>query len=77
MLAVLREADRTSVTYAARQHQASDATNYARRKHFGQIEANDVKRLKALELELELENSRIKEINAKKCVPPVVVIASQ
>ncbi len=39
-----------------------DATIYAWRKHFGQMEAADVKRLKAL----ELENSRLKKLLAER-----------
>ncbi len=38
------------------------ATIYAWRKHFGQMEAADVKRLKAL----ELENSRLKKLLAER-----------
>lgn len=74
--AVLCEADRTSASEAAKKHQVSDATIYAWRKHFGQMEANDVKRLKALELEnarlkkllaeRDLDIEALKEINAKK-----------
>lgn len=37
MVAVLREADSTSVTVAGTKHQGSDAAIYAWRKHFGQI----------------------------------------
>ncbi len=44
------------------QHRVSDATIYAWRKHFGQMEAADVKRLKAL----ELENSRLKKLLAER-----------
>lgn len=50
MVAVLRDADSTSVAEAAKKHKVSDATIYAWRKHFGQMEAADVKRLKALEI---------------------------
>lgn len=42
---ILGEADRTMVAYAAKKHRGSDATIYAWRKHFGQMEAADVKRL--------------------------------
>lgn len=62
MVAMLREADRTSVAEAAKKHQASDATIYAWRKHFGQMAANDVKRLKTL----ELENARLKRLLAER-----------
>ncbi len=47
---------------AAKKHRVSDATIYAWRKHFGQMEAADVKRLKAL----ELENSRLKKLLAER-----------
>ncbi len=39
-----------------------DPAIYAWRKHFGQMEAADVKRLKAL----ELENSRLKKLLAER-----------
>ena len=45
MVTILREADRTTVADAAKRHKVSDATIYAWRKHFGQMEAADVKRL--------------------------------
>jgi len=60
MVTILREADRTTVAEAAKKHKGSDATIYAWRKHFGQMEAADVKRLKAL----ELESSRLKKLLA-------------
>ncbi|MET3382601.1 putative transposase [Variovorax sp. YR752] len=62
MVTILREADRTTVAEAAKKHKVSDATIYAWRKHFGQMEAADVKRLKAL----ELENSRLKKLLAER-----------
>ena len=62
MVSILREADRTTVAEAAKKHKVSDATIYAWRKHFGQMEAADVKRLKAL----ELENSRLKKLLAER-----------
>lgn len=76
MVAVLREADKTSVADAAKKHKVSEPTIYAWRKHFGQMEAADVKRLKALEIEngrlkkllaeRDLDIEVLKEINAKK-----------
>jgi putative transposase len=62
MVTILREADRTTVAETAKKHKVSDATIYAWRKHFGQMEAVDVKRLKAL----ELENSRLKKLLAER-----------
>ena len=62
MVTILREADRTTVAEAAKKHKISDATVYAWRKHFGQMEAADVKRLKAL----ELENNRLKKLLAER-----------
>lgn len=46
---------------AAKKHKVSEPTIYAWRKHFGQMEAADVKKLKAL----ELENSRQKKLLAE------------
>ena len=62
MVTILRQADRTTVAETAKKHKVSDATIYAWRKHFGQREAADVKRLKAL----ELENSRLKKLLAER-----------
>ena len=62
MVTVLREADKTSVAEAAKKHKVSEPTIYAWRKHFGQMEAADVKRLKAL----EIENSRLKQLLAER-----------
>lgn len=62
MVAVLHDADRASVAKAARKRRVSDAAIYAWRKHFGQMEASDVKRLKVL----ELENARLKKLLAER-----------
>ncbi len=39
MVAVLREADRTSVAETAKKHKVSEQTIYAWRKHFGELAA--------------------------------------
>jgi len=62
MVAILREADRTSVAETAKKHKVSEPTIYAWRKQSGQLEVQDVKRLKAL----ELENSRLKKLLAER-----------
>ena len=61
---------------AAKAHEVSEATVYAWRKHFGAMDAVDVKRLRALEqenarlkkllAERDLDVEILKEINAKK-----------
>ena len=76
MIAILREAERTTVAEAAKKHKVSEQTIYAWRKHFGELAPSDVKRLKALEsenarlkrllAERDLDISVLKEINAKK-----------
>jgi len=76
MVAVLREADRSSVAEAAKKNRVSEQTIYSWRKHFGELAPVDVKRLRALEAEnnrlkrllaeRDLDISVLKEINAKK-----------
>jgi putative transposase len=65
MVTVLREADRTSVAEASKKHKVSEPTIYAWRKHFGQMEPADVKRLKSL----EVENARLKKLLAATSAP--------
>lgn len=76
MVAILREADRTSVAEAAKKSKVSEQTIYTWRKHVGQLEPSDVKKLKALTAEnaklkkllaeRDLEIEVMKEINRKK-----------
>ena len=76
MVAIVREADRVPVAEVAKRHGISQQTIYLWRRRFGQLEASDVKRLKALEAEnarlkklvaeRDLEIEVMKEINAKK-----------
>ena len=76
MVAILREADRTTVTASAKKNKVSEQTIYAWRKQFGQLEPTDVKVLKALSAEnaklkkllaeRDLEIEVMKEINRKK-----------
>jgi putative transposase len=62
MVKILREADKPPVSEVAKKHGVSDVTIYAWRKRFGQLEAVDVKRLRAL----EAENARLKKVLAER-----------
>ena len=62
MLAILREADRSSVTEVAKKHKVSEQTIYAWRQRFGRLEPADVKRLR----QLEAENAKLKKIVADR-----------
>jgi putative transposase len=62
IVAILREADRTSVAEAAKKNKVSEQTIYIWRKHFAGLAPNDVKRLKAL----ELENAKLKRLLAER-----------
>jgi transposase-like protein len=76
MVKILREADQSPVGEVAKKHGVSDATIYAWRKRFGQLETADVKRLRQLEhennrlkkllAERDLDIEILKEVNAKK-----------
>jgi len=80
MVAILREADGSSVAEVARKHKVSEQTLYVWRKRFGMLEANDVKRLRTLEaenaklkklvVERDLEIDTLKEINRKRPAIP-------
>ena len=61
MVAILREADGSSVAEVARKHKVSEQTLYVWRKRFGMLEANDVKRLRTL----EAENAKLKKLLAE------------
>lgn len=73
---VLREADREPVAEVAKRHAVSEQTIYTWRKRFGEMQTNDVRRLKDLEQEnarlrkllvqRDLEIDVMKEINSKK-----------
>jgi putative transposase len=76
MVRIVREADRAPVEDVAKKHGISAQSIYVWRRRFGQMNADEAKRLKALEAEngklkklladrlLEIEV--LKEINAKK-----------
>ena len=62
MVAILREAERTSVAEVAKKNKVSEQTIYAWRQHFGGLEPADVKRLKAL----STENAKLKKLLAER-----------
>ena len=62
MVAVVREADREPVSAVAKRHGIREQTIYAWRKRFGGFQANDVRRLK----QLEVENARLKKLVAER-----------
>ena len=59
---ILREADGTPVADVAKKHGVSEATIYAWRKRFGDLEAAEVKRLRGL----EAENAKLKKLLAER-----------
>jgi len=59
---ILRETDRDSVADVAKRNGVSEASIYGWQKRFGEMEANDVKRMK----ELEVENGRLKKLLAER-----------
>ena len=62
MVAILREADRTSVAEAAKRNKVSEQTIYTWRKHFNGLQPSDLKRLKVL----EAENAKLKRLLAER-----------
>ena len=76
MVKVVREADKTPVAAVAKKHGVSEQTLYVWKRRYGAMNADEAKRLKALELENAklkkmladrmLEIDVLKEINAKK-----------
>ena len=59
---ILREADKDSVAEVAKRHGVSEQSIYGWRKRFGEMNADDVKNLKAL----EQENTRLKKLLAER-----------
>ena len=60
MVTIVRECDRDDVVAVAKRHKISAQTIYIWKKKFGAFDANEVRRLKQLEIEV------MKEIAAKK-----------
>ncbi|EED31234.1 transposase A [gamma proteobacterium NOR5-3] len=76
MVAILQEAEQSTVAEVAKKYGVSEASIYNWRKHFNGMQPSDVRRLKAVEqenarlkrilAERDLEIEIIKEINVKK-----------
>jgi putative transposase len=62
MVMILREADTTPVVEVAKKHGISDQTIYLWRQRYGTLQADEVKRLRAL----EQENARLKKMVAER-----------
>ena len=62
MVTILREAEEKPVPDVAKKHGAGAQTIYAWRKHFGSLEATDLKRLR----QLEQEDGRLKRMVADR-----------
>ena len=62
MVAMLREAERSSVAAVAKKHGVSEQSLYNWRKHFAGMEPSDVRRLR----QLEQENARLKKLVAER-----------
>jgi putative transposase len=62
MVAVVRECDLDTVEVVARRHKITTQTVYIWKKKFGAFDANEVRRLKRL----EIENSRLKKLVAER-----------
>jgi putative transposase len=62
MVRILREADKAPVAQIAKKHGISEQTLYLWRKRYGQLDAADVKELRAL----QQENGRLKKLLAER-----------
>lgn len=62
MVRILREADQAPVAQVAKKHGVSEQTIYVWRKRYGQLDAADVKALRAL----QQENGRLKKLLAER-----------
>jgi putative transposase len=62
MVKILREADKAPVAEVSKKRGVSEQTIYAWRKRFGAMNADEVKRLR----QLEVENARLKKMLAER-----------
>jgi putative transposase len=61
-VAIVRECDRDKVEVVAKRHKITAQTIYIWKKKFGAFDANEVRRLK----QLEIENARLKKLVAER-----------
>jgi len=61
-VAIVRECDREDVVVVAKRHKITTQTIYIWKKRFGAFDANEVRRLK----QLEIENARLKKLVAER-----------
>jgi putative transposase len=59
---ILRETDRDTIAEVAKRNGVSEASIYGWQKRFGEMEANDVKLMK----DLQIENGRLKKLLAER-----------
>ena len=62
MVAILREADRSTVAEVAKKHRVSEQAIYTWRRRFGELQPADIRRLRAL----EIENAKLKKLVAER-----------
>lgn len=62
MVTILREADKAPVAEIAKKHGISEQTIYSWRKHYGVLDADEVKKLR----QMEQENARLKKLLAER-----------
>ena len=62
MVAIVRECDRDHIDVVAKRHKITPQTIYIWKKRFGAFDANEVRRLRSL----ELENARLKKLVAER-----------
>ena len=62
MVRILREADQIPVAQVAKKYGVSEATIYAWRKKYGELDVTDIRHMK----QLEQENARLKKLLAER-----------
>jgi putative transposase len=71
--AEIRTSEGKTIAEAVRELGISEQTYYRWRKQYGGMEVNQARRLKELELELELENRRLKRLVADQALDNLIL----